>query len=614
MGELASNGDFQQSTIMNERAYARRLLSDSIHSIGSRYLLIIVVTAVLGLATLLPAQFFRYFTESSQTLSTLTAKNFISLFLGFGLLVAASLLISSVLTSLIHERLRLQVEASLREKVMRRLHDTPLSHIDDSQRGDWLTRVTGDLSRAEMFLTDSIPGQIREVVLIIGISILFFIESGWLAFLPLVSALFIGATHFWVQIRLSPILSELRGLHAGIFQMLIESFEGIRTIRSQRAEPFVLRRFQNGLSEITLKSMRVVRYLGALIGGTEFIGQILVTLCLTAAAWSLTRSEITLQQALTYPFFIGLFYAAVQRLASSAYEWNRFFIEAGRLGAFLFQNSGRVDSALVSEAAEQFILTSISVGYATATTGPIDLSIKRGECLAVIGPSGIGKSTFLEVLAGLRPPLSGTAALIDKDGVELWRKEGTSQLPIGACAYVEQRPYIFEGSLRENLTLGNPTRQSDVVLWNLLTPVGLGAFTQRRGGLDSTLLDRGRNLSEGERYRIALCRALLLCRPFLLLDEPFASLDTVSMEGVVSVLDSQRAVAGIVVVTHFLPRSLVFDAVIDFTQYQVQRRGTSLSRPEISTSNREGKTLIFRSPGKTPAISNNHQERKVIYD
>ncbi len=608
-----SIGDGHNLSRKSEYPYARRLLSDSIRSIGPRYALFITATALFGLATLLPAQFFRYFAESSQTLSTLSAKNFLLHFLTFGLLVSVTLLVSSTLTALIQEWLRLRVEANLREKVIRRLHEIPLSHIDASQRGDWMTRVTGDLGRTEGFLTESLPEQIRQISIVLGVSILFVFESGWLSLLPLGGALIIAGLNLWVQMRLSPVLYELRTLHAGIFQMLIESFEGVRTIRSHRAEPFVLRRFQNRLLDITSKSMQVVRYLGALIGGTEFVGQILITLCLTSVALALTRNEITLQQALTYPFFIGLFYGAVQRLASGAYEWNRFLIEAGRLGSFLFHDTDQVSGLVVfnSEASVQKLKVSATrVGYLKGPmTEAISFSVETGECVAIIGPSGVGKSTFLEVLAGLRPALSGSAALLDRNGRELWQEKGTWTLPIKFCAYVEQRPYIFEGSLRENLTLGNPLRLSDAVLWDFLTRVGLESFTHSRGGLDHTLSDRGRNLSEGERYRIALCRALLLSRPFLLVDEPFASLDTLSMEVVVTMLNAEKTRTGIVIVTHFLPQSLSYDSVIDFTHYKVQRRSASLFKPEIPSS-LEGSNLSFQSLGKNPAISTN--ERKII--
>jgi len=616
MNPSINSGVPQNQLSASYRPSAWRLLSDSIRSLGWRYLCFVIATATFGLATLLPAQLFRYFTETSQSLTVTSAKGFLISLSIFGLLVATALLISSLFSALFHEWLRLRVEAELREKTMLRLHEAPLSQIDSSQRGDWLTRITGDLGRSEIFITESLPGQIRHIAVLFGAGTLFFLHSGTLAFLPLGSALLIALINLWVQRRLAPTLSELRGLHAGIYQMLLESFEGIRTVRSQSAEPFVLRRFQKRLLEISRKSMKVVRYLGALLGGTEFITQALVTLSLTTATLALVKNEITVQQLLVYPFFIGLFYSAAQGLASSAYDWNRFFVEAGRLGEFLYDTTESTRRLLPSlrepvDKVKELKLSDVKVGYANGpATSSLNISIVRGELLAVIGPSGCGKSTLLEVLAGLRPALAGSAHLIDTNGRNLWREEGNWQLPIAPFGYVEQHPYIFEGTLRENLTLGNPECLSDVVLWNFLSRVGLQSFTDARGGLDHFLSDRGRNLSQGERYRIALCRALLLRRPFLLVDEPFASLDKRSVEIVVSALNTEKTETGIVVVTHFLPESLNYDALMDFTNYEIQRRRSSLSKQVIPKTGLEGETLPFTRHGDGLVSTNNQRLRE----
>ncbi|MBI1861174.1 MAG: ABC transporter ATP-binding protein [Deltaproteobacteria bacterium] len=502
------NEDEHQAHVSRSR-YARRLLTDSVRSLGARYPLVVVVTGIIGLTALLPAQLFRFFTESSQSLAAVSAERFLFHFVLFGVGVSLALLLSSAVSAVSREWMRLAVEAGLRRSIMHRLQGS---------------------------------------------------------------------------------------LHSGVFQLLIESFEGMRTIRSQRAESHVLRRFQERLSEISRKSIQVVRYLGVLIGGSEFAGQILVTLCLTAATWGLTRSRITLEQALTYPFFIGLFYNAVQRLASSAYDWNRFNVEGGRLGEFLFHESRCVLPISFSGEAVSLKIKGLQSGYQGGpAANPVSFSLQRGECFAVVGPSGVGKSTFLEVLAGLRPPLLGSAEFLDQDGRVLWR--GSDQLPIGPCAFVEQRPYIFEGTLSENLLFGNTHPQSPVSIWNALGRVGLDQFARQRGGLGGRFYDRGKNLSEGERYRIALCRALLLSRPFLLLDEPLASLDVRSREIVISALNNEKARAGIVIVTHFLPEGLAFDSVIDLLQDKIQRGESSLSQPKVIS-----------------AVFNNPTQMRRIYD
>jgi ABC-type transport system involved in cytochrome bd biosynthesis fused ATPase/permease subunit len=176
----------------------------------------------------------------------------------------------------------------------------------------------------------------------------------------------------------------------------------------------------------------------------------------------------------------------------------------------------------------------------------------------------------LEALAGLRPAQAGSAVFRDSYSVPQWESVVANdglRLPIGPCAFVEQHPYIFEGTLRENLTFGNSTRPSDAILWEALEHAGLYRFATQYGGLDHFLHDRGRNLSEGERYRIAMCRALLLRRPFLLLDEPFAALDEVSISLIARTLNRHKIDAGIVMVTHYVPNGLELNGGLNFGKF-----------------------------------------------
>ena len=137
------------------------------------------------------------------------------------------------------------------------------------------------------------------------------------------------------------------------------------------------------------------------------------------------------------------------------------------------------------------------------------------------------------------------------------------RVPVRLSSFVEQRPYLFVGSMRENLLLGND-EIGDEQIWAALETVDLQELVEQRGGLDVELRDRGLNLSEGQRYRLTLCRALLAGRPFLLLDEPFAALDDRSIESVIRALRAQReAGIGVVVVTHVLPDGLRPDRLVE---------------------------------------------------
>ena len=144
-------------------------------------------------------------------------------------------------------------------------------------------------------------------------------------------------------------------------------------------------------------------------------------------------------------------------------------------------------------------------------------------------------------------------------------------------AYVEQHPYLFEGTLRENLVLGEENPPEDRELLECLENVGLNTLFAEREGLESQIQDRGRNLSVGERYRVGLCRAMLLKRPFLLLDEPFAALDEESVRKVEDCLNRLRRSMGIALVTHLVPDDLGVSGMIsvDGQKAQVHNYGAT---------------------------------------
>lgn len=550
---------------LTRRRLALRLLSETLATLHFRFGLFFLGTVGLALITLLPPQLFLFFTEGAQTLSSLRADTFLRELAAFGAVIAVCLFLAAFADSLLREWLRLHAEAELRRKIMRRIHGVPLEAIDTLERGDWLSRISTDLDHVELFFTDELPRQIRQLAVLIGCGVYFAWQSGTWTLLPLIGVFVLAYLHFRIQKKLTPWMAEIRNLHGGVFQFLLESFEGLRTIRSHAVEPFIERKLEERLNEITRKSLRIMRYLGAILGATELTGQLLATLSLTAVAWSLSRGQLTVEQVLVYPFFLGLFYGAAQSLTASIYQWNRFFIEGGRLGEILFDT--RVAAPLPPidlgrDVCQELAVENLEFGRGgRPLCAPLTFSFARGELWAILGPSGGGKSTLLEVLAGLRPPLKGELSLSSGIGKKLWA--GSGELPRAACAYVEQQPYLFAGSLRENLVFGNPTRASDMQLWEMLERMNLAPLIQARGGLDFKLADRGVNLSEGERYRVALCRALLLDRPFLLLDEPFAALDSVSLEKVIVALEREKENRGIVLVTHYLPDALTAEGVLD---------------------------------------------------
>lgn len=189
-----------------------------------------------------------------------------------------------------------------------------------------------------------------------------------------------------------------------------------------------------------------------------------------------------------------------------------------------------------------------AVGYRHGETGvgiaDVTLTIRPGEIVGVVGPSGAGKTTFVDVLAGLLEPQAGAVLVGDLPlavAARGWRDR---------IAYVGQDSYLFNDSVRRNLTLGIATR-TEAELWNALDRVGARTLVEATPlGLDTPVAERGARLSGGQRQRIALARALLRRPELIILDEATNAIDVAGEAAILAVLAALDPRPTIVVVAH----------------------------------------------------------------
>ncbi|MDY5589093.1 MAG: thiol reductant ABC exporter subunit CydC [Arcanobacterium sp.] len=215
-----------------------------------------------------------------------------------------------------------------------------------------------------------------------------------------------------------------------------------------------------------------------------------------------------------------------------------------------------------SPAAAQPYLTArqLTVGWPTRphVCGPIDLQLEPGKAIAIVGHSGIGKSTLLFTLAGMLPPESGTVHLSGRDAYRLERSEVSKELILTA-----EDAHIFETTVLENLRVARPDVSEQEAV-ELLTQAGLGQWLkQLPDGVHTMLGSDAATISGGERRRLLLARSLASSAPFLLLDEPGEHLDPATADQLITdLLTAGGSQRGVVVVTHRLSPLAAADEVI----------------------------------------------------
>jgi len=517
-----------------------------------------------GLVVLLPTELIRVYVLK-MTAGGVPLGGEIVFFVIWGCVLSVLVFSARAMLVWLQEKFSLAIESHLRRDVLIHLQGHSLDDFSELDRFQWATQLKLDLSGVERFITESLTNQIKHGMIVVLIAVVFPYHGGILALVSLGITFIFGVSNFWVQSILERLTVESKALHGRAFHSLVENLDGLKTLRSFEAEPYVQRRFELQLIDLKRQGMGLARQLALLVGTHQALSQTLMVLLLIVVATQAINGRISVENAVVFPIFIGLFWKSLQPLMLACTGWTRFFIEGGRLAEFYECTHGSDEGdefELPQIGASSVTLDGIRVGSANEPShAPFHLNLLKHQVAVVLGGEGTGKSTLVEVLAGLRHFESGAIHLLDQQGKAFWSRVGPGKLPIGLVALVEQDPYIFKGTFIENITLGIRRQFSDVQIWNAVERAGLYEFAQLRGGLNFELKDSGSYLSSDERYRIGLARALLLDRPILVLDEPFASVSESESHHLINLIRLESNRRTVVLTAASMPKQLESDPI-----------------------------------------------------
>jgi len=321
---------------------------------------------------------------------------------------------------------------------------------------------------------------------------------------------------------------------------LLDRLRGLATLRALGAERVELERVKAASERLSETSMAVLRV--AFVSAAVLEAIVTVAVAVVASYIGLTLlgyvhvpglpTEMSLRTGLFLLMVTPLYFQPVRALAAAYHERADALAAIEALKPLLETDltspqRGAARSLLSPPAVEIADLTVVFAGRDAPVLDDVSLAIEPGELIGVTGASGAGKSTLLRALAGDLEPAAGGVIL---DGVP------PSAVPWTAITWLGQRPYLFAGTLAENISLGRP-ESHDLEVLHAALAAGLGDVLARLpSGLNTPVGEGGWGLSGGEAHRVALARTFLKRAPLLLLDEPTAHLDAASEAGIIEVI------------------------------------------------------------------------------
>ncbi len=490
------------------------------------------------------------------------------------LLVAVSL--SGALLDFLRQpyftRFEQEVILDIQHHLLERALHFPKSFFDRSETGYLVSRLSSDVQGLSWFFSGSIPYILENIVRLGGGLILLFYLEWKLALVGLliVPAILIIMRYFSAVIyALSHTEMERQANVLSRFQEAISSISLIKAFNSED-------RTARDLSS-ELKSAQEIRFEQSLVGSLAQLtirsipGAARVAVIALGAIW-IMAGEWTLGSLIAFQAYLGYVFGPVQFLASANLELQNARASLERVSALFDimpeENAGT--GIPVEKLGGEIEFRNVSFSYGSEPVlDRISFHIRPGQQVALMGPSGIGKTTLLGLLLRLYKPNEGE---IYYDGRPL------SELEIGSLrrriGYISQKETLLSGTIMENLLYGNPEASEEDVVRAART-AGIHDFISGlRGGYREKVGEKGGNLSEGQLQRLAIARALVKNPDLLLMDEPSSALDGIAEKSVFQALPDSMRNKTLFLITHRAVLARTFDLILLLSEDRLVAAGT----------------------------------------
>jgi ATP-binding cassette, subfamily B, bacterial len=461
------------------------------------------------------------------------------------------------------------IRSDLYEKIQR----LPLQWFDTRRTGDIMTRVVEDVTNMERVLIDGIEQGLIAALQVIGIGVILFLlnpaVAGW-ATLP-VPFLALGAWIYSTQGRNR--YRNQRDAASDLNALLHDNVSGVRQIKAYAAEPAEHVRFNHFSDQLRVASLRMMKWWAIYSPSMSLVRMMGYVLVLAFGGNAVMRHGLTMGEFTKFLLFLSLFYEPIDRLNSL----NQMILSGRAAADRVFEildadeeQNATVGAALPAKITGHVRFDEVSFSYQEQPTlHAVNLVAEAGQTIALVGSTGAGKTTVLSLLARFYETSAGTITIDGIDISKLAKPSLRNQL-----AYVTQEPFLFNGSVRENLLLAQRAA-SDSDLWAALAAAHAASFVEALPkGLDTNVGERGVKLSGGEKQRLSIARALLKNAPILLLDEATASVDSETERQIQDALDRLMENRTAFVIAHRLSTIQNADRIYVLEQGRVIEQGT----------------------------------------
>jgi subfamily B ATP-binding cassette protein MsbA len=449
----------------------------------------------------------------------------------------------------------------------------PIGYFTEQRKGDILSRSSNDIAELEYSVVGALEGLIKEPLNIIGILIFLFFISFKLTLFVFVLLPIAGFVVGRIGRSLKKQTNKAQVKWGEILSQMEETLTGLRIIKGFNAEQKVKKQFYGLIDDIFGIKNRISYRRDLASPISEFLG---VTI-LSGVLWFggnlvLSGDILSPGSFITYVALFSQIINPAKALSQAVYNVNRGTATLDRLNEILeapVTVNEITNPIQLSEFKDNICFENVGFSYqGDSILHQINLTVKKGKLVALVGSSGAGKSTLADLIPRFHDVSSGNLYIDGKNIKEYSLYSLRNQISI-----VTQEPILFNDTIAANIALGKPGATEAEIIEAAKIANAYDFIIKKEGGFQSIIGDRGSKLSGGERQRLTIARAVLKNPPILILDEATSALDTESEKLVQEAINNMMQNRTSIVIAHRLSTIRHADEIIVLQKGDIVERG-----------------------------------------
>lgn len=463
-----------------------------------------------------------------------------------------------------------KIQADMRRDLFKHIQNMPISYFDKNQTGDIMSRIVNDLVDISELAHHGPEDVFISGILVLG-SFCYLINLNVLLtcivffFVPILALLTIS-----LRKRMMRAFAETRTTVGAINANLSNSISGIRVSKSFNNSKFEFKKFEEGNSKYILARKAAYFWLAVFQGGVYYIIDVLYLVMLLSGTLFTYYNKITVVDFVTYMLFVNLLITPIKRLINSVEQFQNGMSGFRRFYEIITvpqEEDGKIE---VGKLKGNIVFDRVTFRYEENENifENFSLNIKAGTNIALVGESGVGKSTICHLIPRFYEVISGKITI---DSIDI--KEMTLSSLRKNIGIVTQDVFLFTGTIKENIAYGK-LDATDEEIYRAAKYANIHDYIMTlERGYDTQVGERGIRLSGGQKQRISIARVFLANPPILILDEATSALDSITERNIQKSLDELSEGRTTLVVAHRLTTIRKADVIIVITKDGITEMG-----------------------------------------